>query len=195
MLAFLWGHPGNSRDDKPNSPAASGGADSNDRPIRLSAGHLFEPGGVVHRFRAVPHGIVAGPAGLVYRVRLQEGHAALPGIRDRSFEKRPCHALATILRWHDEADDRPDGPPVDRLHHGRAPQLRVVISWTKRNPADRNLASIPDETRRFARAEQCLELGAVRLCARGPCPQGAARTAAAVVHAPARPPDRTPPAV
>src|SRR5438552_2485510 len=86
-----------SRDDKPKFAAASGGADSDDRPGRLPAGNLLEPGGVVHRFRAEPHGIVIGPARLVYRVRLQEGHSALPGIRDRPVEKRSCHALAAIL--------------------------------------------------------------------------------------------------
>src|SRR6266513_4309863 len=35
----------NSRDDKPKFAAASGGTDSNDRPVRLPAGHFFEPGG------------------------------------------------------------------------------------------------------------------------------------------------------
>jgi hypothetical protein len=59
------------------------------------------------------------------------------------------------------ADDRPDVRVVDRLHHRRATELRVVVTRPEADPADRNLSEVADQTGLRAGIDERAELAFV----------------------------------
>ena len=63
----------------------------------------------------------------------------LLGVGHGTGKKRPRDTLPAILRRNDEADNRPDGLIVDRLHNRRARQPRVPLLWVRGKPNRRAL--------------------------------------------------------
>lgn len=157
----------------------------NDRPRGLASRDFLETRVVVHRLGAEPQGVVFRWASLVDRIGLDDRGAVLAGVRDRASEQSASHSLAAMLGWHDEADDGPDGPVVDGLHYGRAPEPREFFARRERDPPYGNVAAVCDEARWFAGVDERLESGTIGLRAVSNARQGRRASAAAVVHAPA----------
>ena len=94
---------------------------------------------------------------LVARIRFEQRRTLLPRPRERALQHRLGHAAVARLRVDEKADDRPHRLLVDRLHHRRARELRVVVARAERHPADRAAAFVTEKAGHDAAIDQRLQ--------------------------------------
>src|SRR5215467_5280010 len=123
-------------------------------PRRRAAHHLAEPGPLIEAARPEEHEVIVAALGFVDRIRLEHTGPVLPRVADRGIEQQVLHAKTAVRPRDIAADHRPDRRVVDRLHDRRAPQLVVLLAWSKADPASRIAVGIADQSRHRPRVDQ-----------------------------------------